>query len=201
MSGVSQRIPGQDRTVSPKTPPGTPSQTPPLNARTGREPRNPRTQEDPPTPLWHEGSSGSMSIEECYVTDRVRTRRRKVRVDLDEVRRGLGLPTSDDCGDWMRIRGLLGETVGESTFAIWLAPLELAAVDRAGKLVIGAPPETASWIRHRFGRLLTACAHRLEHELRIATGPERTALQRDSRRLTSDACGCEIDEREVSRWS
>ena len=68
-------------------------ETPPLNARAGREPQNPRTQKDPPTPLWHESSSGSMLVEECYVTDRGRTRRRKVNVDLDEVRRGLGLPT------------------------------------------------------------------------------------------------------------
>ena len=139
-----------------------------------------------------------MLVEESYLTDRGRTRRRKVNVDLEEVRRGLALPTTDDRGVWERIRGLLGETVGESRFAIWLAPLELVAVDRAGKLVIGAPPETAAWVWDRFGRALTTTAERLGRELRIATGPERAALERDSRRLTGDPCGCEIDEREVS---
>ncbi len=98
-----------------------------------------------------------MLVEECYVTDRGRTRRRKVKVDLDEVRRGLGLPTADHRGGWERIRGLLAEAVGESRFEIWLAPLELLAVDRAGKLVIGAPPETAAWVWDRFGRVLTTC--------------------------------------------
>ena len=68
-----------------------------------------------------------MLVEQSYVTDRGRTRRRKVNVDLEAVRRGLALPTTDDRGDWERIRGLLGETVGESRFAIWLAPLELVA--------------------------------------------------------------------------
>ena len=124
-----------------------------------------------------------MRVEECYVTDRGRTRRRKVNVDLDEVRRGLAAPTTDDRGVWERIRGLLGETVGESRFAIWLAPLELVAVDRAGRLVIGAPPETAVWVWDRFGRVLSTCAERLGRELRIATEPERAALERDSRRL------------------
>ena len=96
-----------------------------------------------------------MDVEESYLTDRGRMRRRKVNVDLDEVRRGLGLPTTDDRADWERIRGLLAEAVGESRFEIWLAPLELVAVDRAGKLVIGAPPETAAWVWDRFGRMLS----------------------------------------------
>jgi hypothetical protein len=102
-----------------------------------------------------------MAVEESYLTDRGRLRRRKVYVDLDEVRRGLGLPTTDDRDVWERIRGLLSETVGESRFAIWLAGLELVAIDRAGKLVIGAPPETAVWVWDRFGRALTTCAERL----------------------------------------
>jgi hypothetical protein len=139
-----------------------------------------------------------MAVEECYLTDRGRRRHRKVYVDLDEVRRGLALPTMDDRGDWERIHGLLAEALGESRFAIWLAPLELVAVDRAGKLVIGAQPETAVWVWDRFGRLLATCAQRLGREVRIATGLERAALERDRRRLTGDACGCEVDQREVS---
>jgi hypothetical protein len=194
--GASTRTVLKER--APKRAPKRAPQTPPPNARTGREPQNPRTQKDPPAPLWHESSTGSLAVEESYLTDRGRRRRRKVYVDLGEVRRGLALPTTDDQGVWERIRGLLGETVGESRFAIWLAGLELVAVDRAGKLVVGAPPETAVWVWDRFGRALTTCAQRLGRELRIVTGPERAALERDRRRLTSGACGCEIDEREVS---
>jgi hypothetical protein len=139
-----------------------------------------------------------MVIEECYVTDRGRRRRRKVRIDLGEVRRGLGLPTANDRSDWERIRRLLGETVGESMFAIWLAPFELVAIDRAGTLVIGAPPDTVAWVRKRFGRVLTTCAHRFGHELRIADEPERTAIERGDGCPASHARGCEIDQMEVS---
>ena len=194
--GASTRTVLNER--APKRAPKRAPQTPPLNARAGHEPQNPRTQKDPPAPLRPESSSGSMPVEESYLTDGGRRRRRKVYVDLDEVRRGLRLPTADDRGDWERIREPLGKAVGESRFEIWLAPLELVAVDRAGKLVIGAPPETAVWVWDRFGRALTTCAQRLGRELRIATEPERAALERDRRRLTSDACGCEIDQREVS---
>ena len=198
LSGVSARNHTQGRTVSPKTPPETPPQTPPPNARAGREPQNPRTQKGPLTPLGHESSAGSMAVEESYLTDRGRRRRRKVYVDLDQVRRGLALPTTDDRGDWERIRGLLAEAVGESRFAIWLAPLDLVAIDLVGKLVIGVPPQTAVWVWDRFGRALSTCARRLGRELRIATEPERAALERDRRRLSSDARGCHINQREVS---
>ena len=54
-SGVSGLKGGQDRTLfelpAVKTPAETPAETPAANARAGREPQNPRTGEDPPTPL------------------------------------------------------------------------------------------------------------------------------------------------------
>ncbi len=91
------------------------------------------------------------------MTDYGRRRRRLVRVDLDEVRRGLGLPTAADRGDWGRIRALLEAAVGECTFEIWLAPVELIAVDSDRRLVLAAPPATASWTTERFGRVLARC--------------------------------------------
>ncbi len=77
-----------------------------------------------------------------------------VRVDLDEVRRGLEIPTAADRRDWQQIRELLEATVGESTFEIWLEPVELIAVDGERRLVLAAPPATAAWTSRRFGRVL-----------------------------------------------
>src|SRR6202022_714083 len=94
----------------------------------------------------------------------------------DEVRRGLGLPSVADRGDWERIRTLLLDAVGESTFAIWLEPLELIAIDATGALVVAAPAATCSWVRDRFGRLLTRCSQQTSRELRLADEPERLAL-------------------------
>jgi hypothetical protein len=92
-----------------------------------------------------------MLIEQTYVTERGRRRRRPVRVDLAEVRRGLGSPGPDDHADWERICALLVGAVGEGMFEIWLEPLELIAIGVDGALVIAAPPATAGpdWQRRR----------------------------------------------------
>ena len=124
-----------------------------------------------------------MLVEQTCFTERGRRRRRMVRVDLDEVRGGLGVPTTADRGDWRRIRPLLEETVGESTFAIWLEPTELIAVDGECRLVVAAPAATASWTTERFGRLLATCAARVERELRFASEPEVHALGGAERRV------------------
>jgi hypothetical protein len=122
-------------------------------------------------------------VEQTYVSERGRRRRRMVRIDLDEVRRGLGTPTAADRLDWQRIRKLLQATVGESTFAIWLDPAELIAVDGQRQLVIAVPAVTASWAVERFGRLLARCADRVGRELRFATEPEVQALGDAGRRF------------------
>jgi hypothetical protein len=54
-----------------------------------QEPQNPGR---PPQPPWRGEPADSIVIEESYVTERGRERRRRVRVDLGEVRQGLGLP-------------------------------------------------------------------------------------------------------------
>jgi len=141
LTGVSAPKGGQDRTLfdleppetpaetPAKTPAETPAETPAPGARAGREPQNPRTREDPPSPPAGGSSPDEILVEEAYVTERGRKRRRLVRVDLDAVRRGLGLPVLADRDAWGRIRARLRETVGESMFEIWLDPLELIAVD------------------------------------------------------------------------
>jgi chromosomal replication initiator protein len=47
--------------------------------------------------------------------------------------------------------------VGESTYEIWLAPLEVKAMDGA-QLLLEAPPATQAWVAKRFGRILEKCA-------------------------------------------
>jgi chromosomal replication initiator protein len=58
---------------------------------------------------------------------------------------------------WRELRADLRRAVGESTYEIWLEPLELVAL-RDGKLLIDAPPATRAWVTKRFGRLLASRA-------------------------------------------
>jgi hypothetical protein len=124
-----------------------------------------------------------MIVEQVYTTERGRRRRRQVRIDLDEVRRRLGMPTTADRRDWQRICELLQQSVGESTFAIWLEPAELIAIDEDHWLVIAVPAATADWTAKRFGRLMTRCAERVGRELRFASEPEVHALGGAERRV------------------
>ncbi len=188
MPGVSGANGGQNRTLFDALPAENPAEkgaetraeNPAANARAGREPQNPGTQEDPPTPLAGGRPARSMMIEQTVITDQGRRRRRLVPVDLDAVRRGLVVPTADDRQDWQQIRKLVGAAVGETTFAIWLEPAELIAVDGDSRLVVAAPAATASWIRQRFGRLLASCAGRIGREMRFADQPELCALEADA---------------------
>jgi hypothetical protein len=182
--GISGAKGGQDRTLF-ESPPAenpaetgaeNPAETPAGNARAGREPQNPRIPEDPPTPLGGGRADRSMMIEQTVITDRGRQRRRMVPVDLDAVRRGLGVPTAQDSWDWQQVRELLKPKLGDSQFEIWLDPVELIAVDRDRKLVLAAPPATAAWTRERFGRVLAACASSVGREVRFAEKPELCAL-------------------------
>ena len=99
-----------------------------------------------------------------------------VPVDLDAVRRGLGIPRAEDRHDWQRIRELLKAKLGESPFDIWLERVELIAIDSDRTLVLAAPPAIAGWTRQRFGRVLAACASSVGREVRFADEPERRAV-------------------------
>ncbi|HEY1539098.1 MAG TPA: chromosomal replication initiator protein DnaA [Solirubrobacteraceae bacterium] len=59
--------------------------------------------------------------------------------------------------DWASIRNELRSAVPDSTFEIWLAPLEARALLDT-TLVVTAPDEIRSWISDRFGRVLQTCA-------------------------------------------
>ncbi len=58
---------------------------------------------------------------------------------------------------WRAIRAEARRMVGESTYEIWLAPLEVKAWDGA-ILMLQAPPSTQAWVAKRFGRILETCA-------------------------------------------
>ena len=135
----------------------TPAKTP---APTRARERNPRTKEPKNTPNPPQGgrSENSITIEETYATGSGRKRHRRVNVNLDEVRRTLGVPGPSDHADWSRIRKLLAEAVGESTFAIWFEPVELIAIDPDGSLVLHAPPGLRGWLQARFGLVVAQAA-------------------------------------------
>ncbi len=202
LTGVSAAKGDQDQTLlelgPPETPAQTPAETPAPNARAGREPQNPRTRKDPPSPPEGGSSPDSVTVEQSYVTERGRRRRRLGRIDLDEVRRGLGIPATADRSDWQRIRELLEETVGESTFAIWLEPVELIAVDGEFRLVLALPSATGAWTTKRFGRLLANCSARVGRELRLADESERRAFGRGDGRPALTPTGSQINQQEVS---
>ena len=174
LSGVSVRNPAQCRTVSRQTPPETPPQTPPLYVRAGREPQNPRT--FPPQPPDGGSSGGQVSIVEDYITDRGRKRQRTVVVELAAIRQQLRAASDGDLADWERIRSELRVLVGESTFEIWLAQLELAATDPGGRLVLAAPASTRSWVADRFARAFDHAGVAVDRSVRLADERELQLL-------------------------
>jgi chromosomal replication initiator protein len=58
---------------------------------------------------------------------------------------------------WRQIRAEIRRVVGESTYEIWLAPLEVVSLED-GLLLLKAPADTKAWVAKRFGRLLEASA-------------------------------------------
>ena len=158
-----------------RNPAETPPETPPSNAYAGKEPLNPGIR-NPPDPPGGGSTQRWVIIEESYLSDQGRRRRRSVRVDLDELRRGLDVPSAEDLSVWRQIRSELRRRVGEDMFAIWLDPIGLIAVDSDRQLVLAAPAATAGWTSKRFGRLLAASASEVGRDVRFAGEAERHAF-------------------------
>jgi chromosomal replication initiator protein len=75
---------------------------------------------------------------------------------------------------WRAIRAELRRALGESTYEIWIAPLEVKAFEGT-LLLLTAPPATRAWTAKRFGRILETCAKAvLGVEIRVAV--EGTSL-------------------------
>jgi chromosomal replication initiator protein len=81
---------------------------------------------------------------------------------------------------WQDIRSQLRQTVGESAYNIWLAPLELKSWD-GSVLVLQGKPGTDSWVADRFGRLLERCARqRLGNDVKVAFAGDPATVARDA---------------------
>jgi chromosomal replication initiator protein len=79
---------------------------------------------------------------------------------------------------WREIRAELRRVVGESTYEIWLAPVEPRAWD-GSVLLLEAPLATQPWLSKRFERILESCAQSvLGGRVRISfTGPGESATR------------------------
>ena len=58
---------------------------------------------------------------------------------------------------WDAIRAELRRKLGESTYQLWIAPIEVKAYEGT-VLLLTAPPPTRAWVAKRFGRILESCA-------------------------------------------
>ena len=77
---------------------------------------------------------------------------------------------------WREITAELRRVLGDSTNDIWIAPLELTALEDR-RLLLAAPPAMQSWVAARFGRILETCAQTVlgtAIQVIVATG-ERTS--------------------------
>ena len=69
---------------------------------------------------------------------------------------------------WRAMRAELRRALGESTYEIWIAPLQIKALEGT-MLLLTAPPETRAWTAKRFGRILESCARAvLGTDVRVA---------------------------------
>jgi len=87
---------------------------------------------------------------------------------------------------WRELRAQLRRAVGDSTFEIWLAGLELRSV-HDGKILVDAPPATYDWVSKRFGRVLSSAAKRVFGEQAVVeltahgeTRPSRTPTRHEA---------------------
>jgi hypothetical protein len=90
------------------------------------------------------------------------------------------------------------EASGESAFDIWLARLELIAIDRAGSLVVSGPEATLRWVQQRFDRLIGDCGERAGRQVRFASEQERLAIENTPPNATSAGVRNQPTNRRVS---
>jgi chromosomal replication initiator protein len=70
----------------------------------------------------------------------------------------LALPENPEpVAAWQAIRAELRQALGDSTYEMWIAPLEVRALE-GGNLLLNAPPDIRAWVSKRFGRILDRCA-------------------------------------------
>ena len=114
-----------------------------------------------------------------------RKRPRTVVVELEAIREELRAPSEADLADWEGIRGELRRLVGESTFEIWLATVELAATDPGGRLLLNVPVAVRGWVGERFAIALDRAGQAAGRQLQIAD--DRTTQLLDALATHSNA--------------
>jgi hypothetical protein len=77
---------------------------------------------------------------------------------------------------WANACALILAAVGASTFDIWLATVELVAVDPEGLLVLAGPEVTSRWVPNRFGQLISQACEQMGRGARFASPRERAAI-------------------------
>jgi hypothetical protein len=137
-------------------------------------------------------------VEQGYVTERGRRRTRRVRVDLDATRRQLSTPSPTDEAAWRGLRTLMHQAAGESTFEIWLSPLELVGVDLEGLLVLTGPEDTLGWVQKRFDRLISRCCEQAGRRARFASPQEQLVCRQPPRSSAPTVSGQPTINRRVS---
>jgi chromosomal replication initiator protein len=79
--------------------------------------------------------------------------------------------------DWERIREDVAGALDASTFAIWIDPLKLIAIDRDGALLLACPERLAGWLSRRFLPLITRGGAQAGREVRLAEPEQLAALR------------------------
>jgi hypothetical protein len=82
-----------------------------------------------------------------------------------------------DRRDWERFAEILAAAVGESVFAIWMAPVALVAVRSDRALMALAPAPTRRWLVGRYGRVIDDAARRAGRTVVIADETQARALE------------------------
>ena len=77
---------------------------------------------------------------------------------------------------WLNARRFILATVGGLMSDIWLAAVELLAVDPNGLLVLATPDVTSNWVEHSFGRFIAQACEHSGRGIRFASPPERAAM-------------------------
>jgi chromosomal replication initiator protein len=88
--------------------------------------------------------------------------------------------------EWQTIRAEIRRLVGDSTYEVWIAPIELESWD-GELLLLRAPAATARWVADRFARVVELCARQtLGATARVAFDrPKEAATRTAERSLTT----------------
>jgi chromosomal replication initiator protein len=98
---------------------------------------------------------------------------------------------------WREIRAQIRRAVGESTYEIWLASLEMESLQE-GVLLLKAPAATRAWVAKRYGRMLESTATSvLGRDVRIAfaTGTKHPGREGAPTEETSEEGPAELNPR------